>query len=90
MDRVALMEEVWTVVQCYMTQSILKTGSNRPLMPEILDKLDECEGRMSEFLVDSATDESETKSLIKMTHQESNEEVIYLFKTQRGTMRSKR
>ena len=59
-------------------------------MPEILDKLDECEGRMSEFLVDSATDESETKSLIKMTHQESNEEVIYLFRTQRGTMRSKR
>ena len=25
------MEEVWTVVQCYGSQSILKTGLNRPL-----------------------------------------------------------
>ena len=58
MDRVALMEEVWTVVQCYGTQSMLKTGLNKPLMLEILDKLDECEGRLSELLIDSATDEN--------------------------------
>ena len=43
MDRVAFMEEVWTVVQSYGTQSILKLGLNRPLMREILNKLDECE-----------------------------------------------
>ena len=63
------MEEVWTVVQSYGTQSILKVGLNRPLMREVLDKLDECEGRMSELLIDSATDESEVNSLIKMTPQ---------------------
>ena len=40
MDRVAFMEEVWTVVQSYGTQSILKIGLNRPLMREVLDKLD--------------------------------------------------
>ena len=44
MDRVAFMEEVWAVVQSYGTQSILKIGLNRPLMREVLDKLDECEG----------------------------------------------
>ena len=55
-DRVAFMEELWTVVQCYGIQSMLKTGLNRPLMREILDKLDEFEGRLSEFLIDSATD----------------------------------
>ena len=43
LNRVAFMEEVWTVVQSYGTQSILKTGLNRPLMREVLDKLDECE-----------------------------------------------
>ena len=47
LDRVAFMEEVWTVVQSYGTQSILNTGLNRPLMREVLDKLDECEGRLS-------------------------------------------
>ena len=47
MARVAFMEEVWTVVQSYGIQSILKTGLNRPLMPEVLDKLDVCEGRLS-------------------------------------------
>ena len=31
-DRVAFMEEVWSVVQCYGTQSMLKTDINRPLM----------------------------------------------------------
>ena len=45
LNRVAFMEEVWTVVQSYGTQSILKTGLNRPLMWEVLEKLDECEGR---------------------------------------------
>ena len=55
LDRVAFMEEVWTVVQSYGTQSILKVGLNRPLMREVRDKLDECEGRLSELLIDSAT-----------------------------------
>ena len=89
LDRVAFMEEVWTVVQSFGTQSILKTGLNRPLMREILDKLDECEGRLSELLIDSATDESEANSPIKMTPQDGNGEVVYLSRTRRGTMRSK-
>ena len=38
LDRVAFMEEVWTVVQSYGTQSVLKVGLNRPLMREVLDK----------------------------------------------------
>ena len=41
MDRVSFIEEVWTVVQSCGTQSILKLGLNRPLMREVLDKLDE-------------------------------------------------
>ena len=36
MDRVAFMEEVWTVVQSYGTQSILKLGLNQSLMRESL------------------------------------------------------
>ena len=44
---------------------------------------------MRELLFDSATDDSETNSPIKMTHQESNEEMVYLSRTQKGTMRSK-
>ena len=83
------MEEVWTVVQCYETQSMLKTGLNRPLMREFLEKLDDSNGRMSELVIDSALDESETNSPINVTHQESNEEVVYLFRTRKGTMRSK-
>ena len=51
---------------CYGTQSMLKTGLN---ILEILDKLDECEGRMSELQIDLVTDESEIKCPIKMTHQ---------------------
>ena len=69
MDRVAFMEEVWTVLQSYGTQSMLKTGLNKPLMRQILDQLDECEGRMSELFIDSATDESENISSIKATQQ---------------------
>ena len=83
------MEEVWTVVQNYGTQSILKVGLNRPLMREVLDKLDECEGRLSELLIDSATLESEVNSPIKMTPQEDKGEVVYLSRTRKGTMRSK-
>ena len=89
LDRVAFMEEVWTVVQSYGTQSILKTGLNQPLMREVLDKLDECEGRLSELLIDSATDESEANSPIKMTPQDDEGENVYLSRTRRGTMRSK-
>ena len=76
------------MVQSYGTQSILKTGLNQPLMREVLDKLDECEGRPSELLIDSATDESEANSPIKMTPQDDGE-VVYLSRTRRGTMRSK-
>ena len=89
LDRMAFMEEVWTVVQSYGTQSILKTGLNRPLMREVLDKLDECEGRLSELLIDSATDESEANSPIKMTPQDDRGEVVYLSRIRKGTMRSK-
>ena len=77
------------MLQCYKTQSMLNTGLNRPLMREILDKLDECEGRMSELLTDSATDESEVNSPIKATRQERNKEVVYLSSTRKETMRSK-
>ena len=89
MDRVAFMEEVWTVVHSYGSQSILKLGLNQPLIREVLDKLDECEGRLSEFLLDSATDESEANSPIKMTPQEDKGEVVYLSRTRKGMMRSK-
>ena len=89
LDRVAFMEEVWTVIQSYGTQSILIVGLNRPLMREVLDKLDECEGRLSELLIDSATDESKSNSPIRMTPQEDKGEVVYLSRTRKGTMRSK-
>ena len=45
--RVAFMDELWTIVQSYLTQVILKVVLNRPLMREVLDKLDEWEGRLS-------------------------------------------
>ena len=89
LDRVAFMEEVWTVVQSYGTQSMLKVGLNRPMMREFLDKLDECEGRLSELLIDSAFDESEANSPIKMIPQDDKGEVVYLSRTRKGTMRSK-
>ena len=88
MDRVAFLEEVWTVVQSYGTQSILKLGLNRPLMREVFDKLDECEGRLSELLIDSATDENEANSPIKISPQEDKRELVYLSRTRKGTMRS--
>ena len=90
MDRVAFMEEILTVVQCYGNHFLLKTGLNRPLMQEILDKLNRCEGRRSEgLLIDSATDESGIISPIKLTHQESNNELLCLSRMRRGTRRSK-
>ena len=89
MDRIAFMEEVWTVAQCYGTQSMLKAGLNRPLMREILDKLDECEGRRSELLIDLASDESAVNSLIKATQKEGSEEIVYLSRNQKKTIRSK-
>ena len=89
MVRVAFMEEVWTVVQSYGTQSILEVSLNRPLMREVLDKLDECEGRLSKLLIDSATDESKANSPITMTPQEDKGEVVYLSRTRKRTMRSK-
>ena len=87
LDRVAFIEDGWTVLQNYGTQSVLKIGLNRPLMREVLDKLDECEGRLSELLIDSATDESESNSPIKMTPQEVKGED--LSRTRKRTMRSK-
>ena len=51
--------------------------------------VDECEGRLSELLIDSATDESEANSLIKTSPQEGKDEVVYLYRTRKGTMRSK-
>ena len=56
MDRVAFIKKVWKVVHGYGNHSKLKTGLNRPLMREILDKLKECEMRLSELKIDSATD----------------------------------
>ena len=88
MYRLAFMEEVWTVIQSYGTQSVLKLGLNRPLMREVLDKLDECEGRLSEFVIVSSSDESEANSPIKMTPQEEKGEVLYLSRTRKGLMRS--
>ena len=58
-------------------------------MREVLDKLDECEGRLSELLINSATDESEANSPIKMTPQDDKGEVVYLSRTRKGTRRSK-
>ena len=58
-------------------------------MREVLNKLGKCEGRLSELLIDSATDESEANSPITMTTQEDKGEVEYLPKTRKGTMRSK-
>ena len=89
MDRVAFMEEVWTVNQSYGTQSILKTGLNRPLMREVLDKCDESEEILSEFFIDSATDESEANSPTKTTPREGKEEVVYLSRAGKGAMQSK-
>ena len=89
MDRVAFMEEVWAVVQSYGTQSFLKIGLNRRKLREVLHKLDKCQGRLSELLIDSATDESEANSSIKMTPQENKGEVVCLSRTRKGTMPSK-
>ena len=41
------------------------------------------------MLIDSATDESEANSPIKMTSQEDKVEVAYLSRTAKGTMQSK-
>ena len=67
----------------------MKTGLNRTLIPEILEKADDCEGRLSELLIDSATDESKTNYLIKPTYQQNSYEIVYLSRTRKGTMRSK-
>ena len=58
-------------------------------MRDVVDKLDECERRLSELLIDSATDESEVNSPIRMTPQEDKGEWVYLSRTRKGTMRSK-
>ena len=58
-------------------------------MREVRGKLDECEGRLSKLLIDSATDESEANSPIKMMPQEDKGERVYLSRTRKGTMRLK-
>ena len=87
MDRFAFMEEVWTVV--LQDPVNFEKGLNRPLMREILDKLDESEGKLSDFLIDSGTDESEVNSLSKPTQQEGGNGVVYLSRTRKRTIRSK-
>ena len=52
---------------------MLKTGLNRPLMREILDKLDKLKGRLSELLIDSATDESEVNCLYRQHRKKAME-----------------
>ena len=82
------MEEVWQVV--HGTQSMLKTGLNRSLMRKIFDKwVDTHEGRRSELLIDLATDKKEANSPNKVAQQERSEEVVYMSRSWRGTMRSK-
>ena len=58
-------------MQCHGTQSMFTTDLNRPLMREILDKLEEGKEGMSELLIYSATDESEANSPIKSTQRGS-------------------
>ena len=68
---------------------MLKKGLDRSLMQKIFDSLEKCEGRMSEVLIDSATDESETKSPIIMTRQGRNDEKVCLSGTRKPMIRSK-
>ena len=58
-------------------------------MREVLDKLDECEGRLSKLLTGSATDESEANYPMKTTPQEGKEEVVFPSRNRKGMMRSK-
>ena len=44
---------------------------------------------MSELSIDSVTDEKLVNSPIKATQQKSSEEVVYLSRTRKGTMRLK-
>ena len=83
------MEEAWTVVQSYGIQYFLKIGPNKPLMREVLDRLDEYEGRLNKLFIDSATDESEASSPTKMTPQEDKEEVVFLSRLRKRTKQSK-
>ena len=72
----AFLEDVWTVVQCNVTQSMLKAGLNRPLTEEILEKFDIGEGRMSEFFIDSATEESESNSLQNDASRKQRQNIV--------------
>ena len=65
---------------------MFKTGFNKPV---ILDISGECERKMNKLLTDSATEESEANSPIKMRQQGSNEKVVYLSRTRKGMIRSK-
>ena len=58
-------------------------------MHQILQKLDDCKGRLSELLINSVTDESDTNSLIKPAYQENSDEIVDLSRTRKRTMCSK-
>ena len=83
MNIVAFIEEVWSVVQCYGTQSMLKIGLNRSLMRKSLTNWKNAKKRWSYLLMDSSADESATNSPIKMTYQESNNKTVYLSRTRK-------
>ena len=57
-------------------------------MRDVLDKLDECDGRLRKFLIDSATAEIEANSPIKATPQEGSDDEVYLSRTRKETIRS--
>ena len=58
-------------------------------MHEILEKLDDCERRLSELLIESATNDSEANSPIKPVYPENSDEIVYMSRTRKGTILSK-
>ena len=65
---------------------MLKTGLIRPLLHEILDKFGDCERRMGDLFIDSASDENVTNFPIETTYQEKSDEVVYLSRTIRSKL----
>ena len=56
---------------------------------QTLDKRNPRQVGLSKLLIDSATDESGVNSPMKAAQQECINEVVYLSRTRKGTMRSK-
>ena len=88
MIRIAFMEEVWLGSTVLQDPIYIKMGLNRPLMHEILEKLDDCEGRLSELFLVSATEEKEINCPIKPAYQENSDEIVYLSGKGKGSLRS--